>query len=73
MIGGVFLLSLVFYKIYTKVLPKLYVELRFMLVCMECREPRHNRHTVSLMADRIVVSPKVSRMRGARRACPVLK
>jgi len=53
-----FLLSLVFYKICTKILHKLYVELRFALVCMECRELHHNRHAVSLMTDRMVVLPK---------------
>ena len=62
-IRGRFLLSLVFYKICTKITHKLYVELRSGLVCMECREPHHNRHTVSLMTDRIVVLPKVIRTR----------
>nr|AAU83183.1 hypothetical protein GZ27A8_3 [uncultured archaeon GZfos27A8] len=57
------MLSLVFYKIYTKIIHKLYLELRFMLACMECREPRHNRHTVSLVTDYIAVSPKVIRTR----------
>jgi hypothetical protein len=38
------------------------------VVCMECREPRHNRHTVSLMAGHVVISPKVRQTRGARRA-----
>ena len=61
--GCFFLLSLVFYKICTKIIHKLYVGLRFGLVCMECREPRHNRHMVSLLTDHIVVSPKVSRTR----------
>jgi len=61
--GGVFLLSLVFYKICTKLIHKLYVGLRFRLVYMECGEPRHNRHTVSLLADRMVVSPNVSQTR----------
>ena len=61
--GGAFLLSLVFYKICTNIIHKLYGGLRFGLVCMECREPRHNRHTVSLLTDHIVVSPKVSRTR----------
>jgi hypothetical protein len=55
------LLGLVFYKIYTKIIHKLYVGLRFGLVCMECREPRYNRHTVSLLTDRMVVSSKVIR------------
>ena len=67
------LLSLVFYKICAKIIHKLYVELRSGLVCMECREPRHNRHTVSLLVDPIVVLPKVSRMRGARCTGSVLK
>jgi hypothetical protein len=62
-VGGAFLLSLVFYKICTKIIHKLYVGLRSGLVCMECRELRHNRHTVSLLTDRIVVSPKLSRTR----------
>ena len=57
------MLSLVFYKIYTKIIHKLYVELRSGLVCMECREPRHNRHTDSLLTDHIVVPPKVIRTR----------
>ena len=57
------MLSLVFYKICTKIVHKLYVELRSGLVCMKCREPCHNRHTVSLLTDRMVVSPKVSRTR----------
>ena len=56
------MLSLVFYKIYTKIIHKVYIELRFGLVCMERREPRHNRHAVSLLTDQ-VVSPKVSRTR----------
>ena len=60
---GVFLLSLIFYKICTKIIHKFYVELRSGLVCMGCREPCHNRHTVSLMTDHIVVSPKVSQTR----------
>jgi hypothetical protein len=30
---------------------------------MECREPYHNRHTVSLLTDRMVILPKVSRTR----------
>ena len=58
---GCILLSLVFYKICTKITHKLYVKLRSGLVCMGCREPRHNRHTVSLLTDRTVVSPKLSR------------
>ena len=57
------MLSLVFYKICTKIIHKLYVRLRFGLVCMERRELRHNRHTDSLMTDHIVVLPKVSRTR----------
>ena len=61
--GGCILLSLVFYKICTKIIHNLYAGLRFRLVYMECREPRHNRHTVSLLTDHIVVSPKVSRTR----------
>jgi len=60
---GVFLWGPVFYKICTMITHKLYVELRFRLVCMECREPRQNRHTVSLLTDRMVISPKVSRTR----------
>ena len=60
--GGVFLWSLVYYKICTKIIHKLYIELRSGLVGMACREPRHNRHTVSLLTDQ-VVSPKVSRTR----------
>jgi len=71
--GGAFLLGLVFYKICTKIIHKVYIELRSGLVCMECREPYHNRHMDSLMTDRIVVSLKVSRMRGARRAGSGLK
>ena len=63
MIWGVFLLSLVFYKIYTKIIHKLYAGLRFRLVYMECREPCHNRHTISLLTDRMIVLPKVSRTR----------
>ena len=59
---------MVFYKICTKIIHKVYVELRSGLVCMECREPHHNQHTVSLLTDRMVVSPKVNRIRGARRA-----
>jgi len=59
----VFLVSLVFYKICTKIIHKLYVRLRFGLVCMERRELRHTRHTVSLLAERMVVSPKVRRTR----------
>ena len=62
-VRGVFLWGLVFYKICTMISHKLYIELRFRLVSMECREPRHNRHTVSLLTDHIVVSPKVSRTR----------
>jgi hypothetical protein len=50
-VRGAFLLGLVFYKICTKIIHKLYVELRSGLVCMECREPCHNRHAVSLLAD----------------------
>jgi hypothetical protein len=57
------LLSLVFYKIYTKITHKLYVELRSGLVCMECRELCHNRHTVSLRTNRVIVSPKANRTR----------
>gem|GEM_PF-6944526 len=53
----VFLLSLIFYKTYTNIIRKFYMGLRFGLVCMECREPRHNRHTVSLMTCRVVVPP----------------
>ena len=45
---------------------KLYVGLRFRLVYMGCREHRYNRHTVSLLTDCMVVSPKVNRIRGAR-------
>ena len=60
--GGTFLWGLVFYEIYTKIIHKLYVELRSGLVCMECREPRYNRHTVSLLTDRVVL-PKVSQTR----------
>jgi hypothetical protein len=69
-VRGVFLLSLVFYKICTKIIHKLYVELRSELVCMECRELHHNRHTVSLLTD-IVVSLKVRRTRWARCTGPV--
>ena len=61
--GCAFLLSLVFYKICTKIIHKLYVGLRFKLVRMVCREPRHNRHVVSLLTEHTVVSPKVSRTR----------
>ena len=60
---GVFLLSLIFYKICTKIIHKLYVELWLRLVCMGCGEPYHNRHTVSIMTDCVVVLPKVSRTR----------
>ena len=56
-------LSIVFYKICTKIIHKLYTGLRFGLVCMECREPCHNRHTVPLSTNRIVISPKVIRTR----------
>jgi hypothetical protein len=66
--GCAFLLGLVFYKICTKIIHKVYLGLRFGLVCMERREPHHNRYTVSLLTDNIVVSSKVSRTRGARRA-----
>ena len=59
------LLSLAFYKICTKIIHKLYVELSSGLVCMERRELHHNRHTVSLLTDRIVISLKVSRTRNA--------
>ena len=70
--GGAFLLSLVFYKMCTKIVHKLYVELRSGLVCMECREPCYNRHTVSLLTDRMVVSPKVSRTRKRQVQAPYL-
>ena len=70
--GCAFLLSLVFYKICTKIIHKLYIGLRIKLVRMVCREPRHNRHAVSLLTEHIVVSPKVSRTRGARCAGSVL-
>jgi len=60
-VRGAFLLSLVFYKICTKIIHKVYVELRSGLVCMECKELHHNRHTVSLLADRMIISPKVNR------------
>ena len=63
MIGGAFLWGLVFYKIYTKIIHKLYVGLRFRLVCMECRELCHNRHMVSLLTGCRVALPKVSRTR----------
>jgi len=56
-------LSLVFYKICTKIIHKLYAGLRFGLVCMEYRELRHNRYAVSLLTHHIVVSPKVSQTR----------
>jgi len=69
---GAGFVGLVFYKICTKIIHKLYVGLRFGLVCMECRELCHNRHTVSLLTDRMVLSPKVSQIRGARRAGSVL-
>jgi hypothetical protein len=60
--GVCLLLSLVFYKIRTNVIHKLYMGLRF-LVCMECREPRHNRYMDSLLTDHMIVSPKVNRTR----------
>jgi hypothetical protein len=62
-VRSVFPLSLVFYKICTKIIHKVYLGLRFELVCMERREPHHNRHTVSLLTDHTVVSQKVSRTR----------
>ena len=71
--GGAFLLSLVFYKICTNIIHKLYVELRSGLVCMECREPHHNRHAVSLLTDYIGVSLKVSRTRKRDAQAPYLR
>ena len=32
--------------------------MRSQLMCMECRELRHDRHTVSLLTDHTVFSPK---------------
>ena len=70
--GGAFLLGLIFYKICNKIIHKLYVELRSALVCMECKEPCHNRHTVSLLTDCMVASPKVSRTRKRDAQAPYL-
>jgi len=70
--GVFFLLSLVFYRIRTMIIHKLYVELRSGLMCMECREPRHNRHTVSLLTDRMIVLQKVSRTRKRDAQAPYL-
>jgi hypothetical protein len=40
---------------------------------MECSEPRHNRHTVSLLTDCTVVLPKVSQTRKRYVLAPCLR